>query len=136
MKMAVRTLSTGTRINSRQFVKWMEALRSNKYGQIGGKLQDHSGSCCLGVACAVLIPKAKLGLTNNGKIAGGMPKDQYYAPPWLQELSDDFLTRTTTNGLNRAANQIGITFLNDSLNMSFQEIADVLEAVYIYGVLE
>lgn len=36
-----------------EFYRWVDALRSGKYEQTTGVLQDSKGYCCLGVACKV-----------------------------------------------------------------------------------
>lgn len=40
--------------------KWIAALRSGKYSQSVGYLEDSDGYCCLGVACRIQHPKMKL----------------------------------------------------------------------------
>lgn len=40
--------------------KWLKALRSGKYKQTEGYLNDENGYCCLGVACRINHPKVNL----------------------------------------------------------------------------
>jgi hypothetical protein len=40
-------------------MKWVKALRSGKYRQTAGKLQDYKGYCCLGVLCEVAPEKLR-----------------------------------------------------------------------------
>jgi hypothetical protein len=113
-------------INKRQFKKWIKALDSGEYHQGYCELQNSGGYCCLGVGCAVTIPKQLLSLDPTGFIDGGMPEDQPAAPKWLVELSPDFFTKTGAHLLD----------LNDSCDYTFPEIATLLELVYIHKILD
>ena len=108
-----------------QIKKWCNALRSGKYKQGKGRLQRQEGYCCLGVACHVFIPKNKIVL-HSGLMDGYNPDDQPSAPIWLDKIND------------RLENISGkyLTQLNDNAGFTFDEIADVLEAVYIHEVLK
>ena len=108
--------------DKRQFKKWIKALRSGNYKQGKGYLQSNYGYCCLGVACKILIPKAKLKTRDDGAIAGGIPEVQRYSPKWLKDIDDDFKEKAHRS----------LTSLNDKHNNSFDEIADLLEIVYIH----
>ena len=116
----------------KQFQDWLKALRSGKYQQGKGSLNPAIGKfCCLGVACDITIPenlkRNEDGLIKGNKFLFGLfPSDQSDAPEWLMELPHDFLKRTG----------IPITVLNDDRHFSFEEIAEVLENVYVRGVLE
>ena len=117
-------LLDGTKIHKTQFNAWMKALRSGKYKQARGMLEKSYGFCCLGVACEIMgFKKQKNSL---GLIMGGLPCDQQKAPVWLKLINNDFRKRTNKN----------IYKMNDSMGMTFDEIADTLEAVYIHGVLD
>lgn len=108
--------------------KWTKALRSGKYKQATGALQTNEGFCCLGVACKVFIPEGKLMIDQDtGNLNGGLPAgNQPYAPQWLDDINFNLSMLTG----------IQVYQLNDHLGMNFDEIADVLEAVYIHKVLE
>lgn len=47
--------------------KWVKALRSGKYEQTTGSLNNSSGYCCLGVACRIVHPR--LDLKDRGLIS-------------------------------------------------------------------
>jgi len=125
------------KIGKKELIKWIQALRSGKYSQTQGVLQSKEGYCCLGVACRVLIPKRKLVLYEDGYIDGGVPEyTQIFAPEWLKSINTDFTNKTG----------LGLTELNDdeySLDIipsdlgafTFNEIADLLELVYIHKIL-
>jgi hypothetical protein len=128
--------------NKKNIIKWVKALRSGNYKQTTNALQDDCGYCCLGVACDLFIKPSLLILKDNTEILGNIPSQQDAAPEWLKEFTDHFYNIT----------KVHITTLNDSgflvssnpLTMhpiytkrfSFDEIADVLEAVYVLKVLD
>lgn len=110
--------------NKRQLTKWIRALRSGEYAQTTHRLQDEYGYCCLGVACEVLLP---IKIRNRfGFLTGSIPIDQIDAPQWLIDLNKDFDAKTGWL----------LTKVNDELELTFDEIADCLEAVYVHRVLE
>lgn len=106
----------------KQFKKWINALRSGKYKQGKGLLQKEKNYCCLGVACKVLIPKDELLVDFSGFIRGSLPYQQRNAPEWLKDINDDFKEKAYRT----------LTSLNDKHDHSFDEIADLLEIVYIH----
>ncbi len=106
--------------------KWVEALRSGKYLQTTSALQDKQGYCCLGVACELFIPKIDQNLNSDMTIRGSVPEQQRNAPLWLQTIDDVFYAKSG----------IFLTNLNDANHLTFNEIADVLEAVFILKVLD
>lgn len=113
-------------------MKWINALYSGKANgkkvvQGMSELNPDKGQyCCLGVACLINISKTKLELRDNDLLRGSMPDDQDNAPDWLKVINSDFFQRTSK----------GLSDLNDSEEYSFIEIADMLYAVYILGVLD
>lgn len=109
----------------KQVKKWVIALRSGKYKQSTHKLQNKKGYCCLGVACDIFIPKNKKQTDIDGILLGEFPKLQHYSPPWLKTINEV------------TGDKIGITLsrLNDQEKYSFNEIADVIELVYIHKAL-
>jgi len=110
-------------INKQEFDTWMIALRSSKFEQGRGMLQTQNGFCCLGVACKVLVPDYE---TSGGMLMGALPLPYSGAPEWLVHIHDDFTDKTRKH----------LSSLNDKEGFTFDEIADLLEAVYIYKVLE
>lgn len=111
----------------RQFKKWIEALRSGEYSQTKGTLQDHEGYCCLGVACKVLNPSHRRKIGSN-TLEGYMPSYLDKDPKWL--------VRINVNFNKKIERQFDLPELNDDKDFSFDEIADVLEAVYVHEVLD
>lgn len=124
--------------------KWVRALRSGKYNQGEFALQSAKGFCCLGVACKIFIPRDKLELTDpvfgTPRLSGFTPLNQSCAPKWLRMINNDFLSRT---GIELSVlNDCGVNIhkaptlgISPVLPLTFDEIADMLELVYIHGAL-
>jgi hypothetical protein len=110
----------------RDIQKWVKVLRSREYAQTTGWLQDERGYCPLGVACKVFIPKQNQDFDSSEMLTGGMPIDQPHAPMWLKSIDGDFHAKVG----------VSLSALNDTSELSFDEIADLLEAVYVYRVLD
>jgi hypothetical protein len=112
-----------------QIGTWIEALRSGKYIQAKGSLQHESGGfCCLGVGCKIFILPEQLKEWGNGRILGYMANTQDHAPEWLKKIDTDFRERTGKC----------LVELNDGHaihQFSFDEIADLLQLVYLEGAL-
>lgn len=154
--MKVTKLLDGTKINKKEFKTWMQALRSGEFNQTSGVLQYGDNFCCLGVACKVLVPENKKLFKEKGELSGLLPAHQTSSPLWLKSISEDFRDRQKKVylALEEPNEQIGtslwhiseketlirssraITWMNDSLGLSFDEIADVLELVYVHGMIE
>lgn len=116
-----------------QIKKWVTALRSGKYKQSIGELQNHEGYCCLGVACDIFINQKSKLLRSNGELCGTMPNSQPKAPKWLININDEFKHLQFKYGAHTYA--FLLTNLNDVEKFTFDEIADVLELVYIHKAL-
>lgn len=118
---------TQTTITKEQAQQWADALRSGKFKQTKGTLQDNLGHCCLGVACEIFIPKAEIKRDERGEIDGGYPEHQPNAPIWLKIINDDFYER---------AGGVWLSRLNDTEGYSFDDIAGIIELVYVHGALD
>jgi hypothetical protein len=113
------------KINIKELKIWITALRSGEYKQGKRRLQSNEGYCCLGVACKLFIPEDQLEL-DNGYLIGSLPIEHANAPQWLKKINPDFRVKTGKH----------LSTLNDEEGLSFDEIADVLEMVYILKVLD
>jgi len=111
------------KINRTQFDTWIQALRSGEFKQGRGQLEGAEGFCCMGTACKVLVPEYQ---TLDGMLVGGFPRRGRGAPKWLTEISKDFALKKLSY----------LEELNDNAGATFDEIADLLEAVYIHQVLD
>lgn len=113
--------------------KWITALRSGEYRQSKFALQNAEGFCCLGVACKVSIPPELLSMILDPGpiyISGSSLLRQRHAPVWLANIDYNFLKQT---GVRLSSlNDFGVGF--ESFN--FDEIADLIQLVYIEGILE
>lgn len=107
--------------------KWATALRSGKYGQCKGLLQNTKGFCCLGVLVKEFVSETKQIRRQSNKkfLAGAALFDQPSTPSVAYKVVREM-----------EAIECCPAYMNDSLNMSFAEIADVIEAVVIHKVLE
>jgi hypothetical protein len=108
------------KVPQRAMKKWIAALRSGEYEQTGAQLQSPKGFCCLGVACEVLIPR-ELQNVFGGRLLGSMPSSQKASPKWLQLINSETMKITG----------IDLVTLNDSRLANFNEIADLLESLYV-----
>ncbi len=116
-------------------MKWINALRSGEYKQTKARLQDNSGFCCLGVACKLFIPEDQQRYSKRydaNTLDGERPEDQPFAPEWLKAINTNF-----TDMIGH-----GLEVFNDGYDgclkiepLSFDEIADLLQLIYIESAL-
>lgn len=123
--MKIKKLFDGTEINEKEFYKWLDALNSGEYKQARGSLQVSDGYCCLGVACKILIPRELQRADVSGNILGGSLWCQPNSPKWLKKINEDFKIKEGAY----------LSELNDSFELSFKEIASILNRVYVEGGL-
>ena len=99
--------------------QWIAALRSGRYKQGIGELYNHynKGFCCLGVLDHVVEKKALEQINHKA-----MP----CMDSWTYYINGDFYQKTW----------LSLDHLNDHKGASFADIADYLEWVYVWGVLE
>ena len=131
--------------NKKDIRKWIEALRSGKYKQSKLSLQSAEGFCCLGVACDIFIPQDKKVL-NGEFLAGGFPDFQTHAPDWLKYINNDFASKTLivnecyqSTSLSNMNDDLSIRdadLYNNNLSMNFDEIADMIQLVYLEGAFD
>lgn len=124
-------------MKKRDMQKWINALRSGEYAQGRTHLQDGGNTfCCLGVACKIFIPEKYQIKEKCGRLTGAFPTSQFYAPTWLKYINNLFRDKTGKT----------LAQLNDTIFISteeytagspltFDEIADMLQLVYIEGAL-
>ena len=103
---------------------WVAALRSGKFNQTSGTLEDLDGHCCLGVGCRI----APQELVNelDGWLRGDNLEQQFKVQEWLGLRTED--------GDNVNPEIDSLVTLNDDKFKSFAEIADILETVPGYFV--
>lgn len=130
------------KVSKKTIQKWIDALRSGKYSQTQGQLQDTNGYCCLGVACKVFIPAAKREIHPlTASLLGNLPTYQKFAPKWLKQITHDFDDKTgspldSLNDCSLVYDNYGNRLDKEYPPFTFDEIADVLQAVYIEKVLD
>ena len=119
-----------TRPTKQEARKWAKALRSGKYKQTTGTMQNADGYCPLGVACDLFIPKERLELTRSGFIRGNSPEcNQSFAPWWLQLIR---YTKFNLEVVEFIFIDLTIPCLNDDEGYTFDMIADIIELEFIH----
>jgi hypothetical protein len=94
--------------------EWITALRSGKYEQTQGHLRNGDSYCCLGVLCDVVDPKG----WNSSSYDRWQHRECSIYPN--SEIIGDLLVEDLHYGF--------LSYLNDSKDLTFLEIADGLEA--------
>lgn len=130
------------RVNKRTIKKWTGVLRSGEYQQTKNKLQDSNGFCCLGVACHMFIATPLL--DGDGHLIGTVPELQAAAPKWLKEINEDFqklagigLSQLNDLSMGNMTPGNGTDYAYTEIDrLTFDEIADLIEAVYLHRVLD
>lgn len=118
--------------------KWVEALRSGKYAQTNGCLKDDSGFCCLGVAADVIAPSQWLKTKDDqGHYRFRNQKNDAYLPieDWNRLIPKNLKIKNKeysgddwdSEFYEFEPSQEEMAELNDSKNLNFNEIADIIE---------
>jgi hypothetical protein len=109
--------------------KVLVALRSGEFTQAEGMLQCSGGHCCLGVMCEVYEKETGDELPHNsmGFLVGGDLDGQFFGKvkSWvgLKSYSGKFVG---SSGNPNTPNN-SLVDMNDTLNKSFDDIADFIE---------
>lgn len=119
---------------TKQITKWVNALRSGKFKQGKNQLQIDTKFCCLGVACEIFIPKT-LQRVYNQQLEGTGPHSQPCSPAWLKNIDGAFQYKTGVS-LSCLNDHTSVATNYVSKSLTFDEIADLLEMVYIHKALE
>lgn len=101
-------------MNKRIAKKWTKALRSGKYEQTNGKLQDHYGYCCLGVLCELAV---KEGVIET--YSGGVLPEKVRGWAEIKSSEGQFF-----NSKNRIKYLVDY---NDNMDFSFKQIAGIID---------
>lgn len=108
---------------------WIEALRSGEYKQERGSLRYTDHYCCLGVACDVFLKKVGVGewiMNGYGSLFKLMGHSTGVS--WPDAVRDWFgLCLADESVLVDGKNPM---YANDSLEWTFEQIADALERRY------
>lgn len=131
----------GPNVSVDEFNEWIHALRSGKYIQGRQTLEtvDHK-FCCLGVACMVYIDAHNREMDKaKGDTLYGAVIDfdtQPAAPKWLALINDHFMSKA--GRMLTDLNDDGLTEDGEFIlgAFTFDEIADLLELVYIHKILD
>jgi hypothetical protein len=112
----------------RRVREWIAALRSGKYPQARGALQDSDGFCCLGVACDLYDPSLWVTddtLPDKGRWVYGVGRERsgFELP---ESIAGAYLLRDGCGQLRIGDEHTSLMSLNDD-GLAFAEIADVIE---------
>lgn len=133
--------------NQENIRKWVEALRSGEYRQGKGYLQTGDGRfCCLGVACEIsglveVAPPPERVTAKTGEFyTGGGERLAYINPTDESDWSRVVLPVAVQDWLGLDRDNPYLTWgddrreaanLNDEFDLSFSEIADLIEEEYL-----
>lgn len=140
-------------------IEWVSELRSGKYQQTTGYLQNENGFCCLGVLCDMAVaadvipaPTVREGSVYDVRRYG--PQDATAMPPdevnaWAgvtwgtaydvatpEKFYDKIsgrinMTNAPDDELIPVPEMVGLTALNDVYGANFNDIADAIEAQWV-----
>lgn len=97
--------------------KWIDALRSGRFEQTTGYLNNDGRFCCLGVACEVAVE-------NGLKVK----KDHFGSSIFSYDGESGILPKSVQNWLGMRTRDCGsLPYNNDVLRESFFEIANHIE---------
>lgn len=103
---------------------WAKALRSGRFKQTKGCLEDKNGNCCLGVACRVAIENGvSLTVTTNRSGETIFDGHTVYLP---RKVMDWFGLATLEGEI--IGRSFSLISLNDLSGKSFEGIADIIES--------
>lgn len=98
--------------------KWLEALRSGKYDQIRGILRCGNAFCCLGVLCDI----------HSKETGKEWRKEKHYSYFYYEtNLPLEVCKWAGIPSNNPTVDDYTLAYRNDTLQQSFNEIAEVIE---------
>lgn len=133
--------------------RWVEALRSGRFEQTKGALarkldNGKVGYCCLGVLCELAVEEnvipSKVAppeytdrfVFGTGDMMPGVEVDTWASAGGLDDryrlpVSDEIAEDLREAGITVRHNMAFLPELNDNLGLTFNEIADLIEAAYL-----
>jgi hypothetical protein len=119
--------------NKTNIRKWVKALRSKKYKQ--GRLNLHNKDntfCCLGVACELSVPGWWKLTPDEVEVSSWIhAQNQYLPTPVMKWLGLDSANPMVSEKMANMVSEKSLTELNDDLEYSFDEIADLIEKEWL-----
>lgn len=110
--------------------RWVSALRSGKFTQGKDRLKtDDEDYCCLGVLCELAVEDKVIAPAKDTEDFGWIYEDEQGTLPnkvreWAGLAEDNPYVEFTRDG---EARYESLSELNDDLNLSFKEIALIIE---------
>ena len=113
-------------MNPQVKAKWLDALRSGYYEQGKGKLRTETGFCCLGVLCDLYAEEHKDVHWKTSYVEGDYTflGREGTLPEKVVDWAD---LKSSTPSVSYENDTYELAMLNDSVELSFDEIADVIE---------
>jgi hypothetical protein len=119
--------------------RWVEALRSGEYKQSRSMLRNKHGYCCLGVLCELAVADGAIPPAVIDEDAIGYYNNTYTLPPvevkeWAGNTSQGWYVNRPQHvdaEDDLWVELIPVSFLNDAIEMSFPQIADLIEQTYV-----
>ena len=103
--------------------KWVAALRSGKYTQGKGYLNNRGQLCCIGVLCDVAGIKTRFNQISGRIDYKVNPSEEVYAPSMVD-------VKSHFPKLFEFHNHVDLAEKNDKLGLSFPEIANYIEETF------
>ena len=123
--------------------QWLSALRSGEYKQTQQSLRQNDSFCCMGVLCDILKSRVQGKWEEDFfiSISGTTeevptPDIDFIAGTTINSLSisremlEKHLSPKDRNSLHPQKDMYYLSDLNDSVGLSFTQIADIIEAYF------
>jgi len=118
--------------------RWLAALRSGEYKQGRAKLRTRDTYCCMGVLCDVLKDDVNGKWTDDEEFKTKYASRALFPPKQIHDLAGfdvssnavfqaEQVRSITGKGISTKGS-VGFASLNDTFELSFDEIADIIEA--------
>jgi len=125
-----------TTVNKVNMQRWVDALRSGKFEQVTGALNIGGKFCCLGVACELAMADGVgLDVERYGERVIYSGYDTVLPPAvqaWLGVTYQNPYVMVP-EGIDAAGQRYMLSWCNDTLKLSFNMIADLIEQEYLPG---
>jgi hypothetical protein len=126
-------------LNETNVRKWIEALRSGKYTQTRERLKDDVGYCCWGVACEISglgefkwMSRDHEWAFSSGDGCRSLGNPSLGVIAWAGAYDLDHIRvagiKHDRDGRNPLECAYSLIECNDEIGLSFDQIADILEA--------
>jgi len=102
--------------------KWLQALESGNWNQVSGRLGDHRGHCCIGVACEVMGLQHKRDEDGDFVYDGASGNAPQSLVEWLALHDEEGSAYEPDDDMS------SLVELNDCEKCTFKKIAEAVRA--------